>query len=283
MAATYAHWRFGRECIEKMPKEIQKIVHENRDIYNIGVHGPDVFFYNLFRPNVSSYGYRMHKIPASDFFKRAKEIYQNALEDKNKVLVYALGFLTHFTLDSHVHSYVERKHEVSNISHNYVESQWERHCMLLDNRVPNLIDRSEHIKPTRKNCAIIAKFHPFLDKRTYFSIKAQRFVVRTINCITYTKQKGFQFVLRKIGLNDYADLYVGFSEDDVCKDSNLRLDKLFDKALKTYPKLFKSLMAYFNDECDSLIDYFENDFSYKKGYKDIPILSYNEELEYKVK
>ena len=49
MPTTYAHYRFGAECISVMPEQLQKIVNEHRALFDIGVHGPDIFFYDLIR------------------------------------------------------------------------------------------------------------------------------------------------------------------------------------------------------------------------------------------
>lgn len=281
MPTTYAHWAFGRECIENMPKNLQEIIHENRDIYNLGVHGPDIFFYDLLNSKAVKYGTSMHDIPAEEFFKKGKEAFKNHNE-KAEMLAYLMGFLTHFTLDSTVHGYVERKKEVSNVSHNAIEAQWDRHLMLMDYRTPNLVDRAEALKPNKKNANIISYFHPF-DKTTILRCcKWQRRIVKAITAISPFKQNFLQKLLRKIGLNDYADLFIEFEEKEECRDSNLRLDKLCIKALKLYPKLMKNLLNYLNDEED-LNKYFDHDFQPWPDYKEIEVLPIKKELNYKVK
>ena len=281
MPTTYAHWAFGRKCIEQMPQNLQDIIHANRDIYNFGVHGPDILFYLLTDSKVTDYGYRMHNIPASEFFKKAKVAFKKH-DEKDEMLTYIVAFLTHFTLDSQIHSYVERKIEESNISHNHIEAQWDRHVMLQDNRVPNLVDRSESLKPTKKIANIISYFFPQNKKTIYKSIKMQKFFVKLANAISPRKQSAWQKGLRLIKSYNNADLFIGFEEDRKCADSNLRMDKLENKAFKLFPKLLDNLLNYLNDK-EELDEYFEHDFEVWPDYKHIPVLSYDEELAYEVK
>ena len=45
MPTTYAHYRFGDKCINTLPNNLKEIINNNREIFNYGVHGPDIFFY----------------------------------------------------------------------------------------------------------------------------------------------------------------------------------------------------------------------------------------------
>ena len=76
MPTTYAHWRFGCDCIETLPDNLKEIVHSNRELFDIGVHGPDVFFYDLRHSDVVAYGYETHFKDGRDFFERAVKVYK---------------------------------------------------------------------------------------------------------------------------------------------------------------------------------------------------------------
>ncbi len=280
MPATYAHWRFGEDCFQIMPDDIKKIVNDNRDIFNLGVHGPDIFFYDLTHKNITSYGSKMHKLAAMDFFKNSKDIINNH-EEKEQMLAYMLGFLSHFTLDSTCHSYVERKREFANISHNYVESAWERHVIELDGRTPNLVDRAESLRPNKDIAKVISYFFPFNQKEILRTTKCQHSIIYMLNCISIRKDKFLRTLLTKLGLSDFADLLIGFEEVEICKDSNLRLDKLRKKALKQYEKLLNNYLAYLKED-KKLTTYFNKTFDRDENYQDIQVLDYDEELKYKV-
>jgi len=280
MPTTYAHWSFGNDCIQIMPTNIQKIIMAHRDLYDLGVHGPDIFFYNILNSKSVKYGYALHNIPVEEFFKNCKKVFHEHSQ-KDEMLSYLLGFLTHFTLDSMCHGYVERKIEESKVSHNRIETEWDKHLMILDNLEPNLVDRKETLKPNKINTEIISYFYPFDSKVLYQACRSQIAIIKLLNCPNTRKYNFFQKNLKKRNLDKYADLFIGFDEFKTCKDSNLRLDKLRTLAYKRFPKLMKNFIDFINDS-DKLDSYFNHDFGPWEDYKKIKVLSYNSEIKYKV-
>lgn len=280
MPATYAHWNFGGKCIEVMPKDLAQIVRDNREIYDLGVHGPDIFFYDLAHPNITKYGSSLHDIPVSEFFTNSKNQY-NTHNEKDAMLAYLIGFLSHVVLDSACHSYVERKIQVTKISHNHIEAQWERHLMELDKRQPNLVDRTESLKPNKENARIISYFYKTDEKVVARTTRNQKLIVKALNCISPIKEKVLKKILCTLNLNNFADLFINFEEDEKCADSNLRLDKLSEKAISTFKKELKVLVDFLNDKGE-LSKYFDTDLSVKPNYKDIEVLPLEKELTYKV-
>lgn len=70
MPTTYAHDLFGQKVYRQLPENMKKIIRENGELYRIGLHGPDIFFYYfIFKNHVSGVGYRMHKEKAAAFFQ----------------------------------------------------------------------------------------------------------------------------------------------------------------------------------------------------------------------
>ena len=45
MPSTYAHRRFGTNVLEHLPDELRAQLEQNRELYDIGLHGPDLLFY----------------------------------------------------------------------------------------------------------------------------------------------------------------------------------------------------------------------------------------------
>ena len=70
MPGITAHYIFGQKVLDKYPKEIKNIVIENKDLFNIGLQGPDILFY--YKPlksnNVTKFGNDMHDEKGSIFF-----------------------------------------------------------------------------------------------------------------------------------------------------------------------------------------------------------------------
>ncbi len=279
MPTTYAHWRFGCDCIETLPENLKEVVHKHRELFDIGVHGPDIFFYDLRHGDVVKYGYDTHYKPARDFFERAIKVYKENDEDKDAMLAYMLGFLSHFTLDSQCHGFVDRKKEVSGISHNKVESEYDAHLMRLDNKAVNRVKRAASLKPSKFTGRIMARFFPFDEETMYRTARWQRMIIGALVCRTNAKRTILYRTMEKMNKLDYRDLLVMTKEADICKDSNLRLDKLKAFALALYPELVEDLMKAINED-KALPEYFDHSFERWPDYSEIPILSYEEELKY---
>ena len=45
MPSTYAHYTFGERMLPLFPAKIRALIQENRALYDIGLHGPDILFY----------------------------------------------------------------------------------------------------------------------------------------------------------------------------------------------------------------------------------------------
>ena len=78
MPTTYTHDLFGKKVYRQLPEEIRKVIRENGNLFRIGLHGPDILFYDLFNQKVCGLGTEMHKIPCSFvFFKRDEHCKKN--------------------------------------------------------------------------------------------------------------------------------------------------------------------------------------------------------------
>ena len=107
MPSTYAHRRFGTNVLEHLPDELRAQLEQNRELYDIGLHGPDLlFYYHAAKSNpVGALGNAMHEEPGRVFFDRARRVV-HCETDRDAALAYALGFVCHFALDSTCHPYV---------------------------------------------------------------------------------------------------------------------------------------------------------------------------------
>ena len=71
MPTTYAHDLFGQKVYRQLPDQVKEIIRKNGELYRIGLHGPDNFFYYIiFKNQVRSVGYRMKKDKAREFYNK---------------------------------------------------------------------------------------------------------------------------------------------------------------------------------------------------------------------
>ena len=90
MPTTYAHDLFGKKIYHELPVEMQTVIRRNVNLYRIGLHGPDILFYHMLKPEVSKTGIRMHKEKAAPFFERGMALVRDTHDEK--LLAYLLGF-----------------------------------------------------------------------------------------------------------------------------------------------------------------------------------------------
>ena len=278
MPTTYAHWRFGCDCIETLPENLKKTVNDNREIFDLGVHGPDIFFYDLSHPEIPKYGSLIHSEAGEKFFEKCIQVYKSYDDDKDAMLSYILGFLSHYCFDSQAHGYINKKDAITeSLSHNLIESQYDGHLIRLDGKAISQTDRTKSLKPSKYISRIMSRFLPFTSDKIYRITKAQKTLLSLLNCKTNLKRKSLYKLLMKMNRKNHADLIVQTEELDKCRDSNLRIDKLKEHALILYPKLVNNLYdALTSDE--KLLPYFKRNFDPIDD--NAKILSYDEELKY---
>ena len=135
MPAFYAHNRFGEKVVQKTDGEINEIISKYYVQFQIGLQGPDIFFF--YRPwksnRVTKYGYHLHEIPATPFFMHALDIVKAKGRDSREY-AYLLGFICHYILDSECHPYVSEMMETLEIEHLEIEEEFEKMLLRKDGK-----------------------------------------------------------------------------------------------------------------------------------------------------
>ena len=283
MPTTYAHWRFGDKCIETLPNNLKEIINNNREIFDFGVHGPDIFFYyNCLKHNkINQFGTNLHEIAYKTTLEEFKKNYDKT-DDKYGALSYILGFTCHFTLDSYCHGYIERKEEVSKVSHGKIESQFDRYLLKKDGYDPIKKSVTFSLHPSKKIALTISQlFDEISFKEAYKAIKDQKLYLNLLKDNNDIKR----FILTKgmdlAKVSKFKDLLITKEDDPNCLDANIRLDKYFNIAVKHYPILVNDVLNYLNDK-NELPVYFKHDFCPKEDYKEIDVLPLEEEKKYEI-
>ena len=143
MPSTYAHRRFGADVLALLPDGLRATLEQHRELYDIGLHGPDLmFYYKALQSNpVNRLGNAMHEQKGEVFFTRARTVVENAT-DKSAALAYVLGFVCHFALDSTCHPYVEAYVRESGVGHCEIETEFDNALM----RVHHLLQAANPVK-----------------------------------------------------------------------------------------------------------------------------------------
>lgn len=112
MPDIITHYIFGLDTVKNIKhSSIYKIIKENRNLFFIGLQGPDpIYYHHLHGKNNKSFiASRMHNEKTGDFLVSSL-CYLKRYEPDSKafceVLSYLSGFICHYILDSMAHPYV---------------------------------------------------------------------------------------------------------------------------------------------------------------------------------
>ncbi len=125
MPAASTHFIFGKDLLNLL--EEKNISINNKNIFYLGVQGPDLFFYDkagLSKDSLSSFGSIMH---IKKIFEVVSFIHRYSGDDED-LKSYYYGYLAHYALDSTMHPFIEYfalkvlEENDNNIAHRQVES-----------------------------------------------------------------------------------------------------------------------------------------------------------------
>ncbi|MCD8157193.1 MAG: zinc dependent phospholipase C family protein [Clostridiales bacterium] len=282
MPSTYAHLYFGRQAYPLLPEQTAQAVEENRQLYDIGLHGPDIFFY--YRPlhnhPIDQCGYDMHSRPGRDFFFPARTTYTEA-ENTEAALAYLAGFLCHYTLDSACHGYVEKKLSVSSLAHTDIENEFDRYLLQKEGRDIFHTNLTAHIIPSAENAAAIADFFPEVTAaQVQTALKSMKFYCGMICGGSFRRNVADMVLKISRCSEEMCHVVVAKKALPGSEDSNLRLEKLFGQALKDYAERICAYEEFLRG--GSFPTGMEPTFGPGQGWEDIPVLPVEEERQYDI-
>ena len=263
MPSTYAHYRFGKEVLERLDPDLRSVIEAHRELYDIGLHGPDILFYYdaLHRNPVSQIGFSMHDRPGREFFGPARERI-SGVGDRRAGESYLYGFICHFALDSECHPYIEDRINQSGIAHTKIEGEFDRMLLVEDGKDPVRQSLVPHIHPTEENSEVIAAFFP---NTTPDQVKAALEDMLKYNgllvCPGWLKRRLVIRALKKSGnYDDMIGLLLNAEGDPRCDESNARLKELYDGAVGLAVELIGDLHGYLDGRTEKLPPRFDRTF-----------------------
>ena len=251
MPANYAHHRFGKQVLKTMPPEARQCIQRFRRMYDLGLHGPDIFFYfNPFlKTSVGDLGVQMHLTTGQDFFPRACKA-----ASSEAARAYLYGLLGHYCLDSFCHPTVNRLDAIGEAKHAVLESEFDRALLTLDGEAhPETFDMSKKLKPTRGECMTVAEFYPgATGGNVSRSVKFMAFAIR------FLAKPSREKLLKKLKPS-LAENMIPAKENEELAVYVSELKALYDQAVEKYPALLEQLLAHMETE-EPLGEGFEKDF-----------------------
>lgn len=262
MASNYTHYRFAHTVLEKLPDSIKNEIKKGIQLYDIGLHGPDIFFY--YRPfiknKITLFGHGMHKQNALSFFKSCRKTLSKQPDDYN-LKAYIAGFITHFMLDSSVHGYIENEIKKGKVAHVEMEVEFDRNLMIEDGFNPVTKDLTSHINDSLCNARTISKvIRIFSPDEIRKALSSMKFYNKVLIAKTHFKRFLINSTFKLTGhYKELKGLMIGLKPNPLCVDTNKELRRRYEDAVAPTIKI---ITDYFLSN-KSLSDRFNRTFSAK--------------------
>lgn len=260
MPAGYTHYQFSEDVIRHLPNnDIKKILLRNKALFQIGNHGPDIFFYYkifIFNNKINKLGKNMHKENAREFFEKA--LY---MIDDNEKISYILGFLCHFILDSQMHFYIKKIMKETDMSHFEVESEYDRYLLKNNNFNPVDCYIYSHIQINEHIICTIQAFFPQLSYlEIQESLKNLKSIDKILRAPSYLK-RSLLYVLFHLSFHfkQLQGLIINYHH-------NIKMEKYYHMLNNIYQQSLNEAIEYITlyyynlDKKETLPDRFDRNY-----------------------
>ena len=257
MPSYYAHYRFGLKALEFLPPEGKRAVRRFRSLYDVGLHGPDLFyFYALpMKGRVTALGSKFHRMTGGEFFSRVCKHLR--LEPNEAAVAYLYGVLTHYCLDAAVHGFVNDETADGQIGHIELEAEFDRYLLRLDGKIrPNLYDNSPHMKLTQGECATVADFYGTTPANVELSLKCMAANAKLVA----TPNKELRKLIKACSGSKMRQNFTERTANPKCAHLDEPMLNLFEDALAKFPAMAAALEAHMAHNAP-LGELFENTFN----------------------
>lgn len=248
MPAIYAHDRFGEKVSGKLGGELRRIVFEYYPQFEIGLQGPDLFFFYrpYYKNPILKYGHHLHEISAKPFFEHAMKVISKRGRESAQY-AYLLGAICHFVLDSECHPYVTKMVKETGVRHLEMEEEFEKYLLKKDRQDPLAFRLADLIPTDGLTARAVAPFYENVTaKIAGKSLRWLRFVKRLFYAPGAIKRGLINTGMRLTG--HYASvkgLMHQKKDHPKCKETNeglfLRLEKAVDLAVMLMEDFDESL------------------------------------------
>ena len=275
MPAMYAHYVFGRETLPLFNAEIQQIIKAHRNMFDLGLQGPDFYFFDQLKylkgKTFARIGRELHHEPCEQLLAHFER--ENGRYVDISTLAYVLGLIGHFSLDSTCHPYIDAWVEAMPYNHMRMETEFDRFLLERDGKKARRFPLGQCMasdKQQRMAIGYLYEGHGSAKEvasllREYGIIKN---AMRTPIDLQYLI---YQVILGVVGARKFiGGVFMG-PQDAKSYITNPRLCVLFNKAKHLFVRLTDNYMEHYLHG-NSLDAYFKRDFEVlPEGEQRVPL------------
>lgn len=239
MPFNYAHYRFAADRLRSAPPEYRQAVARHRRLYDVGLHGPDIFMCR--GPALRALSRKFHHQTGAEFFTRA--VRSLRLEAPEGGLAYLYGLLTHYCLDSVCHPFVTLQSTLGEAGHVEIESEFDRFLLELDGRVPPATqDLSGHIRLTPPEYATVSLFYPGTTPAQVGCCVSNMALFAKV--LSVPENRGRRLLTKAAALPGLDRFFKTDGPNGRCAHLNVSLLTLYHTAAAQFPDMLSQLQAH---------------------------------------
>lgn len=258
MPSTYAHRYLGEEVRKCLTGRAAEIIDGNRELFDIGLHGPDILFYHrpLLYGGVNKIGRDMHKEKGSRFFNDAKPLIRESCDEQG-ALAYILGFICHFAADSQCHPYVDLSVERTGVPHVEIEVELDKMLMVRDGFDPWEFDFASHLKNSEAADKVIGPLLGISERDAGVAVKGMKKYAKFFTTTNPVIRGVCFFFLKVVGLSEnIRGMFLNKKEHPACRECSKVLEGKLEEAIPVAVALVENYMEFYQGEA-ALAERFE--------------------------
>lgn len=244
MPYIYAHYRFGVAMLPGLPGDVRRTIGRFRRLFDVGLHGPDIFMYNplLRKGSGESPAVKYHKQSGKEFFQRVCRVAR--LERSEAAQAYLYGVLCHYALDAACHPFILEQEALGPAKHLEMEAEFDRFLLDLDGkRPPESQDLSPHLRLTPGECETVAKFYPGITARgVELSIAGMARCTKLMAAPDGARRTVLRKSLETLAPG-ISGLLMTVGPNPRCVNLDKSLLQLYDRAAEEFPELLTQIQA----------------------------------------
>lgn len=244
MPSGYAHYQFGQLALASLPEEIRRTVQRFQQLYNVGLHGPDPFFFHraVFHSKIGELGHTYHFQSGKEFFETAAaRIREHPSEGAE---AYLFGVLCHYALDSACHPMIREAAAAGTVGHTELETEFDR-CLMVKNHIqsPQTYSIASTLRLTWGECVTVAGFYP---PATAYTIRQSIAIMRLVTRAQAMKNR--ELVEYGFHLVKNSEMVMYSRPNRKCAALIPEVQENFDRALAGYASKAAQLLACLREQ-----------------------------------
>lgn len=244
MPSTYAHLRFGRQALERLPEPLRLRALEHPQLCRVGFHGPDpLFYHSIFsRSSLTELASRYHHIPGKVLFTDLCQRLRQSPQPGDFSCL--MGLLTHYTLDSLCHPLITRLDAQGVCGHSELESEFDRFLLEQDGEsAPHTRDLGAHLSNDLRLCRVLTRFYPpATEKELQKCLHNMTWATRILSGQGLLPRGVLERLIPLAGETARQQLMPKSADPRVAKYDRVLLE-LYTQALERFPSLARQLEA----------------------------------------